>query len=116
MLYSDLFDPTPSEDTPIACDLSALDDPGQHGAHFKALFEEREELRKAPGGLAVRFPGTMNYAERLLTFVGRERQCCPFLTFGITVEPEERGIWLYMGGDDQVEEYITTAFDEQWSK
>lgn len=114
MLFDELFDPSPSEETSVACDLSVLDDPDRHAAHFDALFDECEEVREVPGGLAVRFPGEMSYVERILDFVRRERQCCPFLTFGVAVQPERRGTWLYMGGDERVEEYLSEAFEEAW--
>lgn len=106
MLYSDLFDPTPSEDTPIACDLTVLNDQQRHKNRAEKLFNEREEIREVSGGVALRFPGTMDHAERILDFISRERQCCPFLTFEIIFEPENRGVWLFMGGDDQAESYI----------
>ncbi|MFB6098745.1 MAG: hypothetical protein ABEK84_06485, partial [Salinibacter sp.] len=99
MRYSELFDPTPSDDTPIACDLSAIDDREQHKTHAEALFAERQETRAVPGGVALRFPGTMDFAERILDFVRGERQCCPFLTFELIFEPEERGLWLLLGGN-----------------
>lgn len=114
MLFDELFDPSPSDETPIACDLSALDDPAHHAERFEELFDEREEVRDLPGGLAVRFPGEISYAERILDFVSRERQCCPFLTFGVAVEPEGGGTWLYMGGDERVDEYLSGAFGEAW--
>lgn len=114
MLFDELFDPSPSDETPIACDLSVLDDPDHHAERFDELFEEREEVRDVPGGLAVQFPGETSYAERILDFVSRERQCCPFLTFGIAVEPEGRGTWLYMGGNEFVDEYLSEAFDGAW--
>lgn len=114
MQTDELFDPTPSEDTPIACDLSVLDDPRHHKQQFERLFEKREEVQKVDGGLAVRFPGATRFAEQALTFIRRERQCCPFLTFQIAIEPEERGVWLYMGGDEQVENYIASSFEQIW--
>lgn len=114
MPLSDLFDPSPSEETPIACDLSVLKDPEKQRDRFEALFEEREEVRRASGGLVVRFPDSMIVADHILDFIGRERQCCPFLTFEVAFEPEERGIWLYMGGDERVERYITREFENSW--
>lgn len=111
MPLSDLFDPRPSDETPIACDLSVLGDPEAHGQHFEALFAEREEVRKIDGGYAIRFPGGIGYAEHMLDFIRRERQCCPFLTFEIAFEPEGRGIWLYMGGSDRVAAYLTSQFE-----
>ncbi len=113
MHSSELFDPTPSQDTPIACDLSALDDPGAHKSQTQALFDEREDTVEVDRGVAMRFSGTMDNAKRILNFVGRERQCCPFLTFEITFEPEKRGIWLFLGGDQQAEAYIQGQFEAQ---
>ncbi|MFB6278211.1 MAG: hypothetical protein ABEK75_01775 [Salinibacter sp.] len=114
MHTTELFDPSPSADTPIACDLSVLDEPRRHKEQFESLFQEREEVRKVEGGLAVRFPGATRYAERALDFISRERKCCPFLTFQVAVEPEQRGVWLYMGGDEPVEDYLTGAFEHTW--
>ncbi len=114
MQTTDLFDPTPTEDTAIACDLSVLENPARHKEQFERLFEKREEVRKVEGGLAVRFPGGTRFAEQALQFVSRERKCCPFLTFQIAIAPKGRGVWLYMGGDEEVEDYITSAFDHTW--
>jgi hypothetical protein len=113
VLDSDLFDPTPSEDTPIACDLSAIGDREGHVSHAEKLFANRKETREVDGGVALRFPGETSYAERILDFVKGERQCCPFLTFGITFEPEERAIWLFLGGGEQAESYIKDQFGAQ---
>jgi hypothetical protein len=106
MLYSKLFDPRPSEDTPIACDLTVLDDRKRHKKRAEKLFSEREEIREVSDGVALRFPGTMEYAERVLDFISRERQCCPFLTFEVIFEPENRGVWLFLGGDEEAASYI----------
>lgn len=113
MLISELFDPQSSEETPIACDLSVLDDPERHKRRAKALFTDRQEVSEVSGGVALRFPGTMEYAERALDFVRRERQCCPFLTFSVTFEPEQRGVWLFLGGDEQAATYIQEQFRTQ---
>ena len=114
MQTTELFDLSPSEDTPIACDLSVLGDPERHKEQFERLFEKRKEVRKVEGGLAVRFPGETRFAEQALDFVSRERKCCPFLTFQIAIAPEGRGVWLYMGGDEEVEDYITSSFEQTW--
>ena len=106
MHVDDLFSQKPSDDTPIACDLSVLDDPEEHHRHSETLFAERQELRQIDGGIALRYPGTIEYAERLLGFISRERQCCPFLTFKLVFEPEDRGLWLCFGGDERVEAYL----------
>ena len=114
MQTTELIDPTPSKDTPIACDLSALDNPEHHKIQFERLFEEREEVKRVEGGLAVRFPSETRFAKRAVDFISRERKCCPFLTFQIAIAPEGRGVWLYMGSDESVEDYITSSFEQAW--
>lgn len=115
MIFDDLFDVSPSKDTPIACDLSVLsdDERAEHEARSRALFDDRQELRKVDGGYAFRFAATMERAQMLLDFIENERRCCPFLTFGIAFEPEERGLWLFMGGDDSVDEYLEQSFEAE---
>lgn len=112
MTLSDLFSQSPSPETPIACDLSALEDPKQHERDSESLWNERQELREMKDGYALRFPGSMDYAERLLDFVRRERRCCPFLTFQIIFEPEGRRIWLFLGGDERVQAYLSNQFEK----
>lgn len=80
MLLDELFDPRPSEDTPIACDPSehTEEEFEQHEEKVEGLIADRDEMRKVSGDYAFRFPGTMDYAERILGFVRLERKCCPF--------------------------------------
>lgn len=114
MQISDLFDPTPSDTTSIACDLSAIDDQERHKSDTEALFSERRETRTVDRGVALQFPGTMDYAKRVLRFIRSERQCCPFLTFEMIFEPEKRGLWLVLGGDEKATSYIQHQLDAHW--
>ncbi|MFB6099370.1 MAG: hypothetical protein ABEK84_09725 [Salinibacter sp.] len=114
MLFDELFDPSASEETPIACDPSAHteNELKDHDQKVEGLLADREEMRKVSGGYAFRFPARWDWVERIFDVVRYERKCCPFLTFGIAFEPEERGIWLYIGGNEEVEEYLVEAAEE----
>jgi len=72
-------------------------------------------MRPGPNLLRLRFPDSMDDAERLLTFIGRERQCCPFLTFEMIFKPEERGLWLMLGGDNAVVAHIQDQLEAHWA-
>lgn len=114
MLLNQLFDPSPSTETPVSCDPSAhteteLED---HDEKVDGLLAEREDMRKVSGGYAFRFPASWDWVERVFEFVRYERKCCPFLTFEIAFEPEERGIWLYIGGNGEVENYLVERAEE----
>jgi hypothetical protein len=110
MPIADFIDTAVSAGVPLACDLSATDDPEAHGRRTKALLAEREEMRSIEGGLAFRFPATTAVAQRVLEFVEIERRCCPFLTFEIIFEPEGRALWLALGGDERVEAFVRSEF------
>lgn len=114
MLLDHLFDPTPSDDTTIACDPSkhTQNELEQHDVKVEGLLSDRREVRKVEGGYAFRFPGSWEYAERILDVVRYERKCCPFLTFEVAFEPEARGIWLYIGGDEDVDVYLQGRADD----
>lgn len=113
MPIADFLDTSLSADLPIACDTSAIDDPEAHDRSTNALLSKREEMRKIDGGLAFRYPGTIDYARRILDFVEHERRCCPFLTFEIVFESESRAIWLVMGGDGRVEAFVESQFADR---
>lgn len=80
--------------------------PEEHKHESRELRGKRRKLQKLGRGYALHFPGTIGSAVRLFGFVSRERDRCPFLTFHVAFKPEGRGIWLYMGRDEQVESYL----------
>lgn len=108
MLLRGLFNQSPSRESSIERDPSALSDVErrQHEARARRLFEEKREVRDVLDGIAVQFPGTMAHAERALDFIRYERRCCSFLTFDLAFEPEARAIWLYIGGDERAQAYV----------
>ena len=74
-------------DIPIACRLS---DPEfrQREATLLALFKSAvvatEEL---PDGYAFRMPGDQKRMALVYELIVAERECCPFLTFEVTAQP-----------------------------
>lgn len=106
MVLRDLFRQHSSSEMIAERDTSVLSDieRQQHSKRTRSLFDEQRAVRDVPGGIAVQFPGTMAYAERILDFIRYERRCSPFLTFDLMFEPEGRGIWLYLGGGDQTQD------------
>lgn len=92
---------------PVACNPQALspEEWAEHqataGRLFGALREASEELED---GYAFRFPAA---ALPLVTaFVERERRCCPFFTFGLTVPPGEASMTLSITGSPEAKAVI----------
>jgi hypothetical protein len=57
-----------------------------------------------PNGLAFRFPA--EEYDAVTEFVGRERLCCPFLTFELDVSPDRGPLLLRLTGAEGVKDFI----------
>lgn len=84
---------------PLACIMDAIPE-AERGAHItlaSALFAERvEEWRDVPDGYAFRFPA--DAFVDLARFLANERRCCPFLSFEVTLAPNDGPVWLRVTG------------------
>jgi hypothetical protein len=91
---------------PFACDMTAIpaEKRGPHHALIHRLTTEAAEISELPDGLAFRFPA--EEYDAVTEFVGRERLCCPFLTFALEVSPDRGPIWLRLTGEGGVKEFI----------
>jgi hypothetical protein len=68
------------------------------------MTEAVEEIRELADGLAFRFPA--EEYDSVSEFVGRERLCCPFLTFTLEVSPERGPLGLRLTGAEGVKAFI----------
>jgi hypothetical protein len=78
---------------------------GAHHALIRRLMTEAaEEISELPNGLAFRFPA--EEYDAVTEFVGRERLCCPFLTFELDVSPDRGPLLLRLTGAEGVKDFI----------
>jgi hypothetical protein len=92
---------------PFACDMTAIpaEKRGIHHALIRRLMTQAvEEIIELPDGLAFRFPAA-EY-EGVTEFVGRERLCCPFLTFALEVSPVRGPLLLRLTGAEGIKDFI----------
>lgn len=68
------------------------------------------EVRELDDGYAYCFPSEGEWLMELAQLVNLERQCCPFLHFAITVEPDNGPIRLEMTGPEGTKEFLTSTF------
>ena len=87
----------------LACDLSALtpEQREHHMAQSPKLFALVQEVRELPDGYSFRLPASVALTQ-ITDFIAHERLCCPFFSFGITVEPYGGAIWLSLSGEGGV--------------
>lgn len=78
---------------------------GPHHALIRHLMTVAvEEISELPDGLAFRFPA--EEYDAVTEFVGRERLCCPFLTFTLEVSPDRGPLWFRLTGAEGVKDFI----------
>jgi hypothetical protein len=88
-------------ESPLVCIIDAIPEE-ERAAHFAlaaALFRTQTQKRRdVPNGYAFRF--TPDTLEALVRFVSKERRCCPFLSFTITVTANSGPVWLEIAGPE----------------
>lgn len=104
-------EPTKSHGAPpIACKLSAgaftqRTDWGQQ------LLAGVQAVNELPDGYVLQFPGDGPWPEEIVGFVLKERECCPFFKFEITLEPDSGPVRVFVGGDTEAKEILKTWFE-----
>ena len=91
--------------TPIACTLSAADLATRRAA-LRALRTACLEARRIDDGMSLRFASEPALLPRLAEVVDREQQCCRFLRFVLTVEPDGGGIQLEITGPPGTADFL----------
>ena len=97
-----------SSSTPLACDLSALNEEAraEHQRISEDVLGSVSEIRERPDGYAFRLPTETETIRKAATFIARERLCCPFFDFTLEVERDHGPVWLSISGREGVGQYI----------
>ena len=96
------------EATPIACDLSALDEDSrrEHEQVAEHLLRSVVEACEEDQGYAFRLPADTQTISAAGQFIARERLCCPFFDFALEIPREYGSVWLRLSGREGVKPYI----------
>ncbi len=91
-------------DRNLVCDLSVFtpEEREKHLADSQALFGMALDVRDLPDGYAVRLPTSTESLSKMVEFIEYDRLCCPFIRFGIEVEPDEGPMWLRLSGGEDI--------------
>jgi hypothetical protein len=96
-------------DMPVACALTASEFRDRERWLVEILGAETERLERLPDGYAIQLRGTRATLINVAELIGLERQCCPFLTFTMTVEPAEGPIHLSLTGPEGTAEFLSAT-------
>lgn len=100
-----------SGEVPIACDLSAINDDelDLHRQNGETLLESIQKVCEVADGYMLRLPPDTKTIQQIDTFVARERLCCPFFGFNLTIQAAHKPVWLTLIGRKGAKQYIETA-------
>ena len=80
-------------------------------SEIEKLLAGNAETRELEDGYEFRFPGDSEWASKLLKLINAERQCCQFLKFELSFEPEQGPIWLRVRGSARVKAFLESMME-----
>ena len=98
-------------DLPIACTLGAAALKARREDLLGGLVRRAAERLDVPNGCRVRFGSADDILPAIAKVIEVERQCCRFLTFHVTIEPDGGPIWLEFTGPPGTTEFLTGMLD-----
>ena len=98
---------------PIACTLGPAALQARKANLLNALIHRADERRELPDGYRLRFATDHDVLPLIAQTVDAERQCCRFLRFTVTVEPDDGPISLDLTGPAGTREFLAAMFDER---
>ena len=99
--------PTP----PIVCTLGPAALKARRDDLLGGLVQRASQRIELKNGYRVRFDPSGDILSAIAKVVEVERQCCRFLTFEVTIEPDDGPIWLQFTGPPGTREFLAGMFD-----
>jgi hypothetical protein len=98
------------DDAPITCSLSNAE-LRERLATLLAQFKSRVlATEKLPDGYAFRIRGDRSSIAAVAELIAAERECCRFLAFELTAEPNMGPVTIRITGPSGVKELLKTMF------
>ncbi|HSP61962.1 MAG TPA: hypothetical protein VLQ90_03170 [Pyrinomonadaceae bacterium] len=95
------------KELPIACELTPAEMDVRREELLAGLLALAQERITITNGLRWRFAPTAEFLAAAKT-IDAERQCCRFLKFVLTVEPDDGDMWLEIKGPPGTAEFLNT--------
>lgn len=96
---------------PIACTLGPAAVKARREDLLGGLVRRAAERIELPNGYRVRFEPADDLLATIAKVIDLERQCCRFLTFKVTLEPEDGPVWVQFTGPSGTREFLDGMLD-----
>ena len=97
---------------PIVCTLSPETLATRKAGLLPGLAREAELREATAGGLRLRFAPSPERLQHIAAVIDAERQCCRFLRFALTVEPDGGPVWLDLSGPVGTGDFLAAFVDD----
>jgi hypothetical protein len=98
-------------DLPIACSLTPAAFNARKYGLLSDLLKRAQSHEELPQGHRLEFVPSDDTLATIARTIEAERQCCRFLRFRVTVEPDGGPIALELTGPPGTREFMTALFD-----
>lgn len=98
-------------DLPVACTLTPAAMKARREGVLAAVVQRADAQEELPEGYRLRFAATDDVLVTIARMIDAERQCCRFLCFSVTVEPDGGPIVLELTGPPGTREFVTALLD-----
>ena len=95
----------------VACSLPPEQERERREELTQQLLAGSTAITKIEDGFEYAFSGDAVWAEEIVRFIIEERECCRFLTFEITFEPDQGPIRLRITGPEGTREFLAPQHD-----
>ena len=98
-------------DLPIACTLTPEQLQARRSSLLPGVLERAETIEPIAEGYRVRFRASSETLQAIAAMVDAERQCCRFLRFQLTIEPDEGPVALDVTGPPGTRDVLAAIVD-----
>ena len=100
------------KELPIACELTPAELAARREGLLAGLLEKAHERMSLSNGLRFSFAPSSEFLTTAVQMIDAERQCCRFLKFELTVEPDGGQMSLEITGPPGTAEFLNTLLPE----
>ncbi len=94
-------------EVPVACTLGPADLQRRRAEMLNGLLQQAVQREAIAAGIRLRFPADSGVLASISRVIDAERQCCRFLRFVLTVEPDGGPVWLTLTGPAGTEAFLS---------
>ena len=101
-----------SDNLPIACSLSGAALRRRVSSLMARITSAAVEIEELPDGLAFRVPGDRKWMALVVAWIAAERECCRFLTFELSAQPNLGPVCIRLTGPPGSKEFLKGLYGQ----